>query len=402
MTRTTWIGASALLGLSMLFTQTGAMAQNAGGQNQPQAPSGNSQSQPAAPKQNNQPKADAPKQSDQPKADAGQKNQSSGQADQKSNRPVDPQSTDRNRASDKSSDRANDRASDKSSDRAPGADRSRQPSTDRSQNADRSRQQDTDRNRQQTDRSRQQDTDRNRQQTDRSRSETDRSRQQSADRSRQTDRSQQSTDRSRQQNSERSSAQRSQEVTAKDLGFAFASESTDRGLKINNITSRSIASRAEFHEGDIIVSVHDHRVTSQRDFIRYIDLDADERIPVVVLRDDREVTVYLDPTVIREEIVVSGHGWLGVDLEDRERRAAVIYSVHPGSPAERAGLRSGDLILAVEGTEIRSPEHLGEVIGGMRPGTEVEIEVDRNRRSMFVDATLGEKQQVATRRTEIR
>jgi C-terminal processing protease CtpA/Prc len=390
MTKTHLWGASALVGLSLLFTQTSVMAQNTGGQSQPQAPSGQAeaskqQTQPRAdaPKQADKPKSDASKQADKPKSDAskqvdkpksdaGQKDKSAGQSEQKSDRPVDPQTTDRSRASDGAADRSRDRASDRATDRS--SDRSRQQSTDRPQQSDRSRQQSTDRSRQQTDRSSQQ--------TDRSRL--------------------QSNDRSRQPTSERSTARRSQDLTAKDLGFAFSSESSDRGLVIDDITSKSIASRAEFHEGDIIVSIHDHRITSQRDFIRYIDLDADERIPVVVLRDDREVTVYLDPTVIREEVVVSGHGWLGVDLEDREVRAAVVHRVHPGSPAERAGLRSGDLILAVEGIDIRSPQHLGEVIGGMRPGSEVEIEVDRGRRSMFVDATLGEKQEVATRRTEIR
>jgi C-terminal processing protease CtpA/Prc len=428
MSRITTFGAGALLGLSLLCAQNSVLAQNTGGQNQPQAPASGSQTKPDASKQADKPKSDASKQTDKAKSDASKQTDKSksdksdksdksksdtskkDQADKKSDHPIDPQSTDRNRASDRdrstdrnrSADRDSDRNSDRSSDRTQSSDRSRQDS-DRSPRTDRSRQ-DTDRSRQDTDRSRQ-DTDRSRQDTDRSR-QSDRSRQDS-DRGQQSDRSRQNSDRSQQsdrssQRSDRSTSRSDRQVSAKDLGFAFASQSTDRGLKINSVASRSIASRADFQDGDVIVSVNDNRVTSQRDFIRYIDLNATNRIPVVVLRDDRQVTVYLDPTVIREEVVVSGHGWLGVDLEDRERRAAVVYRVHPESPAAEAGLRSGDVILAVDGTDIRSPQHLGEVVGDMRPGSDVEIEVERNRRSIFLDATLGEKQEVASRRTEIR
>jgi C-terminal processing protease CtpA/Prc len=424
MSRITTFGAGALLGLSLLCAQNSVLAQNTGGQNQPQAPASGSQTKPDASKQADKPKSDASKQTDKAKSDASKQTDKSksdksdksdksksdtskkDQADKKSDHPIDPQSTDRNRASDRdrstdrnrSADRDSDRNSDRSSDRTQSSDRS----SDRTQSSDRSRQ-DTDRSRQDTDRSQQ--SDRSRQDTDRSR-QSDRSRQDS-DRGQQSDRSRQNSDRSQQsdrssQRSDRSTSRSDRRVSAKDLGFAFASQSTDSGLKINSVASRSIASRADFQDGDVIVSVNDNRVTSQRDFVRYIDLNATNRIPVVVLRDDRQVTIYLDPTVIREEVVVSGHGWLGVDLEDRERRAAVVYRVHPESPAAEAGLRSGDVILAVDGTDIRSPQHLGEVVGDMRPGSDVEIEVERNRRSIFLDATLGEKQEVASRRTEIR
>jgi S1-C subfamily serine protease len=41
--------------------------------------------------------------------------------------------------------------------------------------------------------------------------------------------------------------------------------------------------------------------------------------------------------------------WLGVGIE--ERTGALVVNVHRGSPAARAGVRRGDLITAVEGTD---------------------------------------------------
>ncbi|MBV8888126.1 MAG: Do family serine endopeptidase [Alphaproteobacteria bacterium] len=56
---------------------------------------------------------------------------------------------------------------------------------------------------------------------------------------------------------------------------------------------------------------------------------------------------------------------------------AVIARVDPGSPADRAGLRSGDLVLAVNGAPVRSGTQLRNTIGLSRIGDEVELTVDR-------------------------
>jgi C-terminal processing protease CtpA/Prc len=276
------------------------------------------------------------------------------------------------------------------------SDRSSQPSTDRSRDTSRDSQRSTDRSR---------DTSRDSQpSTDRSR-DTSRDSQRSTDRSRDTSRdSQRSTDRSRDtsRDSQRSSDRSSQkQFSASDLGFKFSENDTSKGLKITNINNNTVATKSEFKQGDVIVSVSDHTIRSERDFIRFLQVGGRQRIPVVVLRDDREVTLYIAPDLIQEFVTTSGGAWLGVDLWERFSRAAVIQRVHPGSPAERAGLRADDLIVAINGEDIRSPEHLGEVIGSMAPGTDVEIEVERNRQSRVLDATLGQRETV-TQRTEIR
>jgi C-terminal processing protease CtpA/Prc len=209
------------------------------------------------------------------------------------------------------------------------------------------------------------------------------------------------TDRAGQQDRTAESRRGQKQLKASDLGFSFSEEKSEKGLKISKVSSQTVASKAAFKEGDVIISVNDHDVTSQSDFFHWIHAAPDERIVVVVLRDDREVPLYLEPDILFQETTVSqGGAWLGVDLYDRFTRAAVVLKVHPGSPAQRAGLRGDDLIVSVNGQEITSPEHLGQVIGQMRPGDQVEIEVERNRRSQLVDATLASRQSV-TQRTEV-
>jgi C-terminal processing protease CtpA/Prc len=243
-----------------------------------------------------------------------------------------------------------------------------------------------------TDRS---DRDRSDRQPDASR--TDRNDRSNADRS--TDRSNRdgsSTDRKGTDTANR----RNKEVKASDLGFTFDDSDSDKGLKLSKLASKSIGSKADFKEGDIVVSINDHRVRSQRDFLHWIHAGSHDRITVIVLRDDREVTLYLDPAVIFEETTVHSGAWLGVDLNDRFATAAVVLKVHPNSPAQRAGLKGEDVILSVDGQRIQSADHLGEVIGRMEPEQKVEIRLERNQQAEVVDATLGRRENV-TRRTSV-
>ena len=56
---------------------------------------------------------------------------------------------------------------------------------------------------------------------------------------------------------------------------------------------------------------------------------------------------------------------------------AVIARVEPGSPAERAGLHQGDLVVAVNGVPVRSGTQLRNTIGLTRIGSDVDLKIDR-------------------------
>ena len=339
-------------------------------QSQPEA----KQSQPEAKPSQPAPKSDAPKADDAKPAPSSEK---------KSDKP-------RGEAADKSekTDKAPRAAEKRDADKAPRSD-------DRRRDADRRREQAPDERKSDA----QARPDRTRRDADRSRDTRDTPDRSSRDR---TDaRRRDSADSKDDSRTARDSNRRGKQRSASDLGFSFSKEKSDKGLEVTNISSQSIASKADFEEGDIIISVNDHRVTTHDEFVRWLFVDTDERITIIVLRDDREVTLYLEPEVIFEETTVAQGGWLGVDLYERHRQAAIVQRIHPDSPAERAGLRADDMILTVDGEPIDSPQHLGQVIGGMAPGSQVEIEVDRNRQTRVVDATLGRKEEV-TRRTEIR
>src|ERR1044071_4600716 len=68
----------------------------------------------------------------------------------------------------------------------------------------------------------------------------------------------------------------------------------------------------------------------------------------------------------------------------------VVYQVQSGSGADRAGLRQGDVITALNGTAISDPNTFRNAIASIGPGTEVTLTVKRDGSERQVRAPLGE------------
>ena len=84
------------------------------------------------------------------------------------------------------------------------------------------------------------------------------------------------------------------------------------------------------------------------------------------------------------------HPYLGVAVGDATSRAgATIGSVKTGSPAAKAGLEVGDIIVAVSGRSIADADQLTGVISQHRPGDRIGITVVRKGSTVHLQVTLG-------------
>ena len=70
-------------------------------------------------------------------------------------------------------------------------------------------------------------------------------------------------------------------------------------------------------------------------------------------------------------------------------RGALVNQVQPGSPADRGGLRHGDVIIQVDDMEIESAQQLRLVISQMRPGSEVTVTLIRQGERLNLPVVLG-------------
>lgn len=83
-------------------------------------------------------------------------------------------------------------------------------------------------------------------------------------------------------------------------------------------------------------------------------------------------------------------GFLGVGVTRRDDggQGTIITDVQPNSPAARAGIKEGDVVLSVDGEPIDGQAGLVAVIRDNEPGTTVEIQLSRNGERVTVSATL--------------
>jgi serine protease Do len=94
-------------------------------------------------------------------------------------------------------------------------------------------------------------------------------------------------------------------------------------------------------------------------------------------------------------------GWMGVqvqgvtkDIADglgmKKAQGAIVDEPQSGSPAAKAGLKAGDVIIAVDGKEMKDGRDLARTIAGMAPGTEVKLDIWDNGETKTASLTLGQ------------
>ncbi len=169
-------------------------------------------------------------------------------------------------------------------------------------------------------------------------------------------------------------------------------------LVVDSIAPRSFFAGSGLRQGDVIISAYGQRLASPADFQRiFIDADPGTRIPLAVYRDGRQQTIYVTARDFQDGAYAQNAGgsqqyvsgaWLGVTLNPRYTDGAMVRSVERGSPAAQAGVRPGDWIVSVNGREVRSPDHLSQMISQMRPNQTVDLEVSR-RSSVQLQASLA-------------
>jgi putative serine protease PepD len=94
---------------------------------------------------------------------------------------------------------------------------------------------------------------------------------------------------------------------------------------------------------------------------------------------------------LRTHTAAPASGYLGVRSSDPAdgSRGALVQSVESGSAAEKAGIKSGDLIVAIDGKTVDGAASLGAAIQAHTPGTPVQVTYVRDGSEHTVKADLG-------------
>ena len=103
---------------------------------------------------------------------------------------------------------------------------------------------------------------------------------------------------------------------------------------------------------------------------------------------------------VMEQIIATGRvsrGWLGVSARDvihettGAAAGAALVAVQRGGPAERAGLRAGDTVLAINGKEVVDTAALINETAALNPGTQAQFKILRGSEAVSLAVELGRR-----------
>ena len=118
----------------------------------------------------------------------------------------------------------------------------------------------------------------------------------------------------------------------------------------------SAAEKAGIRRGDILLAIDGKSIEDFHEFQSALDLSDGRALSLELLRGGENVRVTVSPAPIPGMSEEFNRYLIGADIRPPESgKGALVVQARPGLPAEKAGLRAGDILLAVDGRETAAP-----------------------------------------------
>lgn len=209
------------------------------------------------------------------------------------------------------------------------------------------------------------------------------------------------------------------------------------GAIINEVLEDSPADEAGLKDDDIVISIDGTKIETADDLTEYIqEHSAGDVVAIKVLRDGKELElkatlarrpkaerqiereyVYKVPGEPDDVDIPEAHtfkfysqpvsgSYIGVELttlSDQLSRffgvtgdgGVLVSGVGKETPAEKAGLKAGDVIIKADGEEVANSEDVREIVADKDKGEKVELTLVRDRKEMTVAVEVAEDEHAA-------
>jgi C-terminal processing protease CtpA/Prc len=209
-----------------------------------------------------------------------------------------------------------------------------------------------------------------------------------------------------------------------DLKEAFKLESGE-GVVVTMVIPESPADEADIKQGDIIIAFDGVKLTDADQLaesvgkhapgdeveIKFLHKGKEKTATVIIgSRDDLKADNIIigktsKPNIITKKFVQSksslSTSYLGVNLESlnsqlgeyfgvKDGEGALITMVTEDSPAQKAGLKAGDVIIEIDGKPVEEPSDVQKAIRGKQKGEKVSLTLMREKNRIMLAAELEE------------
>jgi len=205
-----------------------------------------------------------------------------------------------------------------------------------------------------------------------------------------------------------------------DMAQAKGLKSTD-GILVDDVVDDSPAEKGGIESGDIIIKFKGKKTKNEKALRKAIESSKPgEEVEIIVLRDgkDKKLTIKIGEAEKRSysynwnfddnELKMFGNSCmksnagLGILIDDLSEQLGDYFGVNNGegvlinevledSPAEKSGLKAGDVIIKVDDDKIKSIDDLREIISEKDDGDKIKVVVKRNKKEKDFKIELSEE-----------
>ena len=194
--------------------------------------------------------------------------------------------------------------------------------------------------------------------------------------------------------------------------------SVDKGVLVTYVIDDSPAEEAGIKKGDVILKYEGRSVRYSDELVEYVrKTPPGERAKIEIDRNGKSRKFEVEIEKMKNKVTIevfgddeftwyskdSESGFLGVDTYEltdglreyfkaEEDEGVLVVNVFEGSPADKAGFKSGDIIVKVDKRVIEDSDDLRKAISKHEPDEKVKIEYIRNKKKSSKTVTLGERE----------